>query len=93
MAVAVRARVLALDYEGLADARSARTILQLVAPRHLVLAQGPPEVCARALIRRSLACLAPRAGDTQLLFSVASCCPLCCASCAVTCWVTFRGAW
>ena len=50
VALAVRARVAALDYEGLADARSVRTLLQLVAPRHLVLAQGPAGVRA-CLIR------------------------------------------
>lgn len=40
----LRARLLALDYEGLSDGRSMRTILSHVAPRHLVLTHGAPEV-------------------------------------------------
>ena len=40
----VRARVARFDFEGLVDGGSMATILTHVAPRHLVIAAGSPEV-------------------------------------------------
>ena len=52
----LRARVVALDFEGRSDGRSMRTIVTHIAPRHLVLFRGAPaalaalrEHCAREL--------------------------------------------
>jgi hypothetical protein len=45
----VRARVMTVDMEGRADARSLRTMLTRSAPRHLVLLQGTPQVCPPSL--------------------------------------------
>ncbi len=42
--IEVRARVLQLDYEGRSDGRSMHTILAHIAPRHLVLCHGSPQV-------------------------------------------------
>ena len=42
----LRARVMSLDGDGRADGRSVRTIIQHVAPRHLVLFHGPPAAIA-----------------------------------------------
>ena len=43
--IEVRARVMQLDYEGRSDGRSMHTILTHIAPRHLVLCHGSPQVC------------------------------------------------
>ena len=40
----VRAQLLQLDYDGRSDGRSMRLILSKVAPRHLVLMHGSPQV-------------------------------------------------
>ncbi len=40
----VHARLLLLDYDGRSDGRSMRLILGKVAPRHLVLVHGTPQV-------------------------------------------------
>ena len=40
----VRARCMQLDYEGRSDGRSMHTILTHIAPRHLVLCHGSPQV-------------------------------------------------
>ena len=45
--VAVRAAVRTVDFEGRSDGRSVRTLLAQVAPRHLVLVSGSPEVRPR----------------------------------------------
>lgn len=42
--VAVRAVVHTVDFEGRSDGRSVRTLLAQVAPRHLILVGGSPQV-------------------------------------------------
>ena len=42
--VNVRAQVARFDFEGLSDGHSMRTILAHIAPRHLVIAHGSPQV-------------------------------------------------
>ena len=42
--IEVRAQVMQLDYEGRSDGRSMHTILTHIAPRHLVLCHGSPQV-------------------------------------------------
>jgi hypothetical protein len=48
--VTVRARVLQLDFSGRSDGRSMRMLLSHVAPRHLVLMHGSPQVLMRGPI-------------------------------------------
>jgi hypothetical protein len=54
--IQVRARTLLLDYAGLSDGRSMRTLLCHVAPRHLVLAAGLPQarIACLGLLRTPL---------------------------------------
>ena len=49
--MAVRAAVHTVDFEGRSDGRSVRTLLAQVAPRHLILVGGSPQVPSLVLSR------------------------------------------
>lgn len=63
MALEVRCSRQQLDYEGRSDGRSMQTILTHIAPRHLVLCHGTPQVSCPCRASQALPHAAPGKSD------------------------------